>query len=170
MAHVDEKAFASEIQQTAPASPRVLEPHAHARRASHPESSTTKGPPAARPRRLRIATLRARHRLRRTQSFRAIQRDGSWVRGRTLAVGWVHTRGSDIRIGVRIRRVVATKAVVRNRAKRLVRESFRLMRTRLKPGHDILVIINRIGTQKLEAMNSEFAHLCQRADLLLPHA
>ena len=60
---------------------------------------------------------------------------------------------SETRLGITASRKVGG-AVERNRAKRLVREFFRLHRAKLQPGSDIVVIV-RAGADKLSLKDAE---------------
>lgn len=60
---------------------------------------------------------------------------------------------SETRLGITASRKVGG-AVERNRAKRLVREFFRLHRAKLQPGSDIVVIV-RTGADKLSFEHAE---------------
>ena len=59
----------------------------------------------------------------------------------------------ETRLGITASRKVGG-AVERNRAKRLVREFFRLHRAKLQPGSDIVVIV-RAGAEKLSFEHAE---------------
>ena len=77
---------------------------------------------------------------------------------------------SPTRLGVITSRRIGG-AVVRNRARRLLREAFRSHRARLQPGCD-LVIIARKSIQDLgfDGVEFDFLVACRRAKLLQPEA
>ena len=56
-----------------------------------------------------------------------------------LAVYWRKNGGKVCRLGITVSGRIG-KAVVRNRIRRLIRESYRLMEDRVLPGHDIVVV------------------------------
>jgi len=56
-------------------------------------------------------------------------------------------------------------AVARNRAKRLARESWRLLRYRIKPGYDIVFVLYP-GFAALSDCRSAMQYLLRKADLL----
>ncbi len=58
-------------------------------------------------------------------------------------------------------------AVVRNRARRRLRELYRLNEHRLKPGYDIVLVArSRAVTGNFAAMESAFLHQCRQLKLL----
>lgn len=67
-----------------------------------------------------------------------------YYRGRSVSCGYVvvyvgKNRLSKNRLGLTCSKTLG-KAVVRNRLKRLMRESYRLTEHRLKPGHDVVIV------------------------------
>lgn len=67
-----------------------------------------------------------------------------YYRGKNIACGYVvvyvmKNRQHKNRLGLTCGKTVG-KAVVRNRVKRLMRESYRLCEDRLKPGYDIVMV------------------------------
>lgn len=64
----------------------------------------------------------------------------------------------------------AGKAVQRNRCKRLVREALRRLHPRLRPGHDVVIVVR--GTVEeltgLAVAEASLGRIVRRADLLLP--
>lgn len=83
--------------------------------------------------------LARRERLLRPSDFQAVLRSGRRARDPYFVVA---TRANDTgraRLGVTVSRRVSLKAVVRNRIKRQIRESFRHTKPDL-PGTDIVVV------------------------------
>jgi ribonuclease P protein component len=78
-------------------------------------------------------------RLRSGRELREITRQGRRIRDGLFSV---HTRANNLghaRLGLTVSRRVSTKAVVRNRIKRCIRESFRLTQDALD-GLDLVVV------------------------------
>ena len=82
------------------------------------------------------ATLPNTHRLRRPADFTATRSGGEKTRSQYFIVFAVANARTHARLGLAISRKVSPKAVVRNRIKRQVRESFSVASTRLNgPRH-----------------------------------
>ena len=78
----------------------------------------------------------------------------------------LHNPFNQLRLGVTVSKKVG-KSVQRNRVKRLIRESFRQLRTRVKVGYDI-VVVGRTPACQLTCQETQnaLAHLFQRAAIL----
>ena len=108
-------------------------------------------------------------RLRRAEDFERARRDGA-SHTSPLLVLIVASNGLDRnRYGVTAGRRLGS-AVLRNRAKRLLREALRELDPRLRPGHDIVVIVrNRFrATTTLAELREQLLQLMRRAQVLLP--
>jgi len=108
-------------------------------------------------------------RLRRAEDFERARRDGA-SHTSPLLVLIVASNGLDRnRYGVTAGRRLGS-AVLRNRAKRLLREALRELDPRLSPGHDIVVIArNRFrATTTLSELREQLVQLTRCAQILLP--
>ena len=91
------------------------------------------------------------------------------VYGRTLVM-WV-TRGSDAgrRVGVVVSKRTFRRAVDRNRAKRLLREAFRLSRQQMPPDVDVILIARAgIAGKRCQDVMRDFEAACLRAKVWQP--
>ena len=79
-------------------------------------------------------------RLHLKKDFEAIIRNAHRVQGEGMVLWWRPSSypGARTRLGIVVSRKLGG-AVVRNRVKRLLRESFRLNREKLNPGTDLIV-------------------------------
>ncbi|MGH8144859.1 MAG: ribonuclease P protein component [Rhodanobacteraceae bacterium] len=86
-----------------------------------------------------MAGLPPSARLRRAADFAALRQATGRLSTRHFSLRWIPSTAGQGRLGLAVSRKVSKRAVVRNRIKRVVRESFRAQRTRL-PELDVLVI------------------------------
>jgi ribonuclease P protein component len=96
-----------------------------------------------------VGRFPAAHRIRKRPEFQRIQANGRGVRT-THFVLLLHARDpaakqTEARLGVTVSRKVGS-AVVRNRAKRLVREAFRATRDLWPADIDLVVIVRSAGS------------------------
>ena len=78
-------------------------------------------------------------RLRAAADFAALRREGKRVSSRYFQTQYRLSESGQSRLGMAVSRRVSKHAVVRNRIRRTIRESFRLFRPKL-PGCDVLLI------------------------------
>ena len=86
--------------------------------------------------------MQRRHRLSRSRDFDAVYRSGRSASTRFLVLYWFprEESGSDEpRLGLAVPKSVGN-AVVRNRIKRQLRETWTELATRAQPGHDYVLV------------------------------
>ena len=111
-------------------------------------------------------TFRRKERLRKTQEFERVFSYGKSVGGSTVAFYYAPNEEGFPRAGFIASKKVSKKAVERNRAKRLMREVFRLNKHRLKP-FDIIFIAKRgIVGKKRQDVEKDFLRLAKKAGIL----
>lgn len=101
-------------------------------------------------------------RVRRRGEFQEAFERGARVHGRYMTVVVAPTPGATCRLGI-----VASKklggAVVRNKAKRLIREVFRNNPPNVQPAVDLVVIPRReLVTAKYPDIEDDFKSVCRR--------
>ena len=108
-------------------------------------------------------------RVQRSAEFAQMRQSGRrMVRGSLIANWAVLPPGSPSRVGVITSRKIGS-AVVRNRARRLMREVFRLHQHELqKPATIILVARNSIAGQSLAGVERDYLTVLRQAGLLPP--
>ncbi len=112
---------------------------------------------------LRRATLPKAARLRRRSEFLGVQRTGQQMHGTHFVVLLQRKPGPLARLGITVSKKVGC-AVVRNRVKRQVRETFRQHRHLLPQGFDFLLIArDGAGSQEKRQLADETAGLLLRA-------
>jgi ribonuclease P protein component len=113
--------------------------------------------------------MRRQQRLRSGDDFRRVRARGrSWPHP-LLVLFAAPGRTDDVRVGVSAGRRVGG-AVVRNRAKRRVREAVRGRLAQLKPGWDLIFVVRpAAASADFQAIDRAVATLLQRAALLQLH-
>ena len=131
------------------------------------EDSKPRKPPTERmPTRMRLG---ARARLRNASEFQRVRQEGKSAHGRWMVAGALASRTAEpARVGVIASRRVGN-AVVRARARRRLRELFRVNRSRLEPGTWVVLIAKRgIGDAPYDKLRDEWLRLAGRLSILLP--
>jgi len=99
------------------------------------------------------AVFRRRHRLSGSLAFQRVYREGRRARrGPLLVVGAPNDAGVS-RLGLSVPRRVGG-AVLRNRVKRRLREAFRMMRSEMPPGYDLVVNVRPHTVLSLDAYST----------------
>ncbi len=103
--------------------------------------------------------------LCRNYEFARVYQKGHHVAGRLVVLHYLRRNRPQIRLGVTASRQVSG-SVRRNRIKRLLRESYRLHETHVRPGYD-LILVGRASADKpgLAQVEQEVIRLCKRAGI-----
>lgn len=105
-------------------------------------------------------------RLRRAADFAALRRPAGRAAANCFNLHWNPAATAEARLGLAVSRRVSKRAVVRNRIKRVVRESFRRERAGL-PALDILVIArSAAATADAPTLRGDLALLWRRLQSL----
>lgn len=110
-------------------------------------------------------TLRQNQRLS-SSGYRAVFTHGNRYVGR-LMVMWVLPGGRlPVRVGIVASRRSFRRAVDRNRARRRLRETFRLNRAFIQNGYDLVLVARKPANDKpLAAIQGEFQWLCRKSGI-----
>lgn len=105
------------------------------------------------------------NRLLKVADFQAIYKHGKYVVARLMVLYYQHNTLNKVRVGF-----VASKKVgpshVRNRCKRMLRESMRQLLPTLPPGYDIIFVARPpLAKQHFQAVLQEMAKLLRKAKL-----
>jgi ribonuclease P protein component len=113
--------------------------------------------------------VQRRHRLSRSRDFDAVYRHGRSVSTRFLVLYWFDRDGeaNDPRLGIAVPKQLGG-AVVRNRVKRQLRETWRAMLERVPAGKDYVLIARPGLPEAVEARGPEW--LRDRVDEVLAKA
>ena len=98
--------------------------------------------------------------------FLRLYRTGGTVTGRYLVLYYKKNNVGKNRLGITVSKKVG-KAVVRNRIRRLIKESYRLHENSIKSGFDI-VFVSRVRTANVDfnTVKSELINHLSAADLI----
>jgi ribonuclease P protein component len=110
--------------------------------------------------------LRRHQRLTATDDFQETYAQGKSGATRTLVMWLRHGPGASLRVGVVASRTIGN-AVCRNRAKRRLREVWRLNRSRFHGEVDVVLVARRaILTAPWQDVNDDLIRLAKRGGLL----
>ena len=104
--------------------------------------------------------------IKKNSDFQKVYRTGRSFANKLLVMYVIKTEREDTRIGISVSKKVGN-SVVRHHITRLVRESYRLNKDRVKTGLDI-VVVARAGAKEsdFKKIESAYLHLCGLHNIL----
>lgn len=90
--------------------------------------------------------MKADERIKKNSQFKYIYNRGKSFADPNLVLYIVRNNKNTLRLGITVSKKIGN-AVIRNRVKRLIRESFRLSRHRFKYGYDIIFVARGLSRQ-----------------------
>ncbi len=103
-------------------------------------------------------------RVKKGTEIRRILKTGLSVGCRGMKLSWERSSGDLCRMAIALRRGYGN-AVLRNRAKRLIRENFRLLKPSLPGGYDLVFVVFP-GSDELGERDSQMRYLLSKAGLI----
>ena len=105
--------------------------------------------------------------LNRNGMFQRLYSRGTSCSDKNIVIYFLPNRLSINRLGITVSKKTGC-AVLRNRIKRLIRESYRLNETRIKSGYDIVIVARRhIIDADFHGISASFLKLMQKQDMLV---
>ena len=111
-------------------------------------------------------TFKPCERLRKQKDFKRVFDHGKSLGGSTVAFYFVQNSIGYPRAGFVASKKISKRAVDRNRAKRLMREVFRLNKHKLKPVDIIFIARKGILGKKYQSVEEDFLKLAKKAGIL----
>jgi len=111
-------------------------------------------------------TFRPHERLRKNSDFKRVFDHGESLGGSSVAFYFCPNEVGHPRAGFIASKKISKRAVDRNRAKRLMREVFRLNKHRLKPVDIVFIARKGILGKKYQAVEKDFLKLAEKAGIL----
>lgn len=111
-------------------------------------------------------TFSKEERLRKDREFREVFDHGRSLGGSTVAFYFLPNQVGFPRAGFIVSKKVSKRAVDRNRARRLMREVFRLNKHRLGPYDLIFIARKGILGRKFQDVERDFLRLARKAGIL----
>ena len=111
-------------------------------------------------------TLTTADKLRLKSEFDYLKENGTKLVGRGFLLVHAVPPDDKMRWGVICSRKFDKRAVGRNRARRLLWESFRQLKARIEPCHVVLIPRRSIAKQKQQDVEKEMKYLLKKAGLL----
>ena len=104
--------------------------------------------------------------LKNSREFKKVYDNGKSYANKYLVMYMYHNGTEENRVGISVSKKVGN-SVVRHRATRLIRESVRLNKEKIKRGYDIVIIARgSIKDKKYKDVESAYLHLCKLHHLL----
>lgn len=111
--------------------------------------------------------MNSRQTLKLNKEFRRLYYRGKCISCRTVVVYMQKNRLGYCRLGLTCGKTVG-KAVVRNRAKRLMRESYRTLLPKIRGGYDIVIVARpRINGKKCDEVLKDVKYAFSKLDMIV---
>ena len=111
------------------------------------------------------ATFKSDEMLRLKSEFDFVRQNGTKLVGKYFLLVYAKAPDKKLRIGVICGRKFNNKAVIRNRARRLIKESFRLLKAQIATSFIIFIPRQKIMKQHLQEVQTEMIKLLVKAGI-----
>ena len=110
--------------------------------------------------------MQSAHRLRRNKQFQYVYHRGKSCACREMVL--FHARNPRLQVGFSVSRKVGN-SVTRNRVKRRLREQFRRLMPRLKPGLYVIIARQAAAIADSRVLSASLAYLLRKQGLFAPN-
>ena len=111
------------------------------------------------------AELKRSDMLRLKSEFNQVRENGTKYVGRYMLLVTSPPPDSQLRFGIICGKKYSKKAVLRNRARRLLKEAFRLLKSRVEPVHCIFIARVAIKYAKMQEVQKDMLKLLGKAQI-----
>jgi ribonuclease P protein component len=111
------------------------------------------------------ATFKPTEMLRLKSEFDFVKKNGTKYVGKYFLLVYAKAFDNKRRIGIICGHKFSKKAVVRNRARRLIKEAFRLIKAQVAVSHIIFIPRKKIMSRHLQDVQTEMIKLLIKADI-----
>ena len=113
------------------------------------------------------ADLKRTEMLRLKSEFNHVRENGTKYVGRYMLLVTSPPPDGKLRFGIICGKKYSKKAVSRNRARRLLKEAFRLLKSRMKPAHCLLIARVAMKDVKMQDVQKDMLKLLEKSGLWL---
>ncbi len=107
------------------------------------------------------------NRLKKKKEFETVFKSGRSVKGQDFFLKYLGNGTDKIKVGFVVSKKVSKKAVERNRAKRRLREVFRIMDGEIKSGLSIVIVAYpSLKTRKFGELKQEIENVLRKGELI----
>ena len=109
------------------------------------------------------ATLKRGETLSLESEFNQLRNNGTKYVGRYMLLVTSPPPDSKLRFGIICGKKYSAKAVLRNRARRLLKESFRMLKSRVEPAHCIFIARIAMKGRKMQEIQKDMMKLLEKS-------
>lgn len=110
--------------------------------------------------------LKSSDKLKLKSEFDNLKKNGKKILGKSCILLFLKSEDEQLRCGIICSRKYSRKAVERNRARRLIWESFRLLKSQIKAAQILIITRQQMKGKKQKEVQKELKNLLLKAELI----